>query len=116
MEGSSTCKVNRKRGRGAAKPFKIGSKPMYIEFNQHGKHVGEFSTQFGKQIGLCAARVNITTRKWKDVDEHLKNSFWEETKVCFPIRIVFDLELYSICYLSCLIVYICLCTGIISHK
>ena len=94
MDGTLTTEVQKKRGRGAAKALNT-SEPMYIEFNQFNQHTGEFSKQFGKQIGHCATRVKINTREWKDVPESLKNSIWEETKVCFLLVLLFEL-----CYLS----------------
>lgn len=90
-ETSASDQVEKKRGRGAAKNLK-SSRPMFIEFNQYGQHTGEFSEKFGKQIGHCASRVNITYREWKDVPQSLKDSMWEETKVYF----LYDLKWYYI--------------------
>jgi hypothetical protein len=92
---SFLTEVQKKRGRGAAKALNT-SEPMYIEFNQWAQHTGEFSKEFGKQIGHCATRVKITSGPWKEVSESLKDSLWEETKVCNFLLVL----LFELCYLS----------------
>ncbi|XP_056696628.1 uncharacterized protein [Spinacia oleracea] len=54
---------------------------MYLQYNQYGIPDGEY----GKQVGSCAARININVKEYSTLDEHTKKGFWEETKLMFHI-------------------------------
>lgn len=80
---SSSQEKKKKRGRGPAKGLKMPAEGMYLHFNRFGYATGPWSKQYGQHIGLCASRINITIRQWKDVPEIERERFWTETKVCF---------------------------------
>ena len=68
------------KGRGPSKGVQV-KKPMHLEFNEFNVPDGEWSKQYGKQVGSCAQRININEKEYRRIDEQTRQGFWEETKV-----------------------------------
>lgn len=47
---------------------------------------GEWSAEYGKQVGLCATRNNINVKEYPKLDGEIKKGFQEETKGPTPCR------------------------------
>ncbi|KNA10039.1 hypothetical protein SOVF_148060, partial [Spinacia oleracea] len=67
------------KGRGPSKGVKV-AKPMFLEYNVYNVPDGQWSHEYGKQVGSCATRININVPLYPKVDEQTKKGFWEETK------------------------------------
>ncbi|XP_056688768.1 uncharacterized protein [Spinacia oleracea] len=72
------------KGRGPSKGVKV-AKPMFLEYNVYNVPDGQWSHEYGKQVGSCATRININVPLYPKVDEQTKKGFWEETKLMFHI-------------------------------
>ncbi|XP_056688683.1 uncharacterized protein [Spinacia oleracea] len=81
-QGTNTSKKTKFRGPSKGVQAK---KPMHLQYNQYGIPDGEWSGEYGKQVGSCAARININVKEYSTLDEHTKKGFWEETKLLFHI-------------------------------
>ncbi|XP_056698599.1 uncharacterized protein [Spinacia oleracea] len=81
-QGTNTSKKTKSRGPSKGVQAK---KPMHLQYNQYGIPDGEWSGEYGKQVGSCAARININVKEYSTLDEHTKKGFWEETKLLFHI-------------------------------
>ncbi|XP_056685689.1 uncharacterized protein [Spinacia oleracea] len=58
---------------------------MFLEYNVYNVPDGQWSHEYGKQVGSCATRININVPLYPKVDEQIKKGFWEETKLMFHI-------------------------------
>ncbi|XP_056695556.1 uncharacterized protein [Spinacia oleracea] len=83
-ESQDTNTSKKTKFRGPSKGVQA-KKPMYLQYNQYGIPDGEWSREYGKQVGSCAARININVKEYSTLDEHTKKGFWEETKLMFHI-------------------------------
>ncbi|XP_056695379.1 uncharacterized protein [Spinacia oleracea] len=72
------------KGRGPSKGVKV-AKTMFLEYNVYNVPDGQWSHEYGKQVGSCATRININVPLYPKVDEQIKKGFWEETKLMFHI-------------------------------
>lgn len=80
MEGTSS--LQKKRGRGASKNLAV-KEPMFLEYNEQNIPTGKWKKQYGIHLGLCASRISINIRHFKDVEESETDCLWEDTKVSF---------------------------------
>ena len=71
---------SKKRSRGPSKAIQ-SSKPMVLEFNDFDLPTGEWEPAYGKQIGACAKRLDITVNEYAKIDKVDRENIWEETKV-----------------------------------
>lgn len=80
--GPSNSQVQRKRGRGPAKGLKKAV-PMFLQYTKDNIPTGDWSKQYGQNLGHCASRINITIDDWKNVEQSEKDLLWNSTKVSF---------------------------------
>ncbi|XP_021718460.1 uncharacterized protein LOC110686153 isoform X2 [Chenopodium quinoa] len=76
---------SKKRSRGPSKAIQ-SSKPMVLEFNDYDLPTGEWEPVYGKQIGACAKRLDITVNEYAKIDKVDRENIWEETKRMFHIE------------------------------
>ncbi|XP_021724232.1 uncharacterized protein LOC110691595 isoform X1 [Chenopodium quinoa] len=76
---------SKKRSRGPSKAIQ-SSKPMVLEFNDYDLPTSEWELVYGKQIGACAKRLDITVNEYAKIDKVDRENIWEETKRMFHIE------------------------------
>ena len=62
-----------------SKGVKLGE-DLYVEFDEKDNVFGPHSHNYGKHIGTCVARLDIT-QQYEKMSEVVKNQLWEQTKV-----------------------------------
>ncbi|XP_021747746.1 uncharacterized protein LOC110713605 isoform X2 [Chenopodium quinoa] len=76
---------SKKRSRGPSKAIQ-SSKPMVLELNDYDLPTGEWEPVYGKQIGACSKRLDITVNEYAKIDKVDRENIWEETKRMFHIE------------------------------
>lgn len=76
----TSSQSKKRKGRGPSKPIQP-KVPMFLEFDDIHLPTGEWVKEYGQQIGQCAMRLDINQSHWEKVDDSMKESMWEETKV-----------------------------------